>query len=709
MSDINENSDLLDDSDDLAGDQAPRPGLQKGRIRMAFARWWVILVFAVLGYVISLYTLTISQPMHSARAIIEVVTKKRQLVGSELERDRVGMQAAMLTMCSKIMGSSQLTKVVNSDKIQAIENAVPPPFSMKPKYWRSEEEMRFKSAAEVQTSQIVDMITGNLRVNPRPSTMLIDVQVSHMDRQTAVTIADAIVEEFIKTESIRKKASASGAYDILRNDAADAATALEIANASLSRYNSVRATSAALKEAESNMVSLKLRYGPKHPKMIVAVARMQSLKANLRREINEVSQAPSELDFWSQYKLRMDQLEKIMDAVQPSEGRVLRGESDAGQDVAAQAAKEDAKEAEQAWVALVQGALQARTGQITSEINNKQKNYDRMIQRIEDIEMSEKNEQYDLRIAEKAFPSGNVQVDKYKRLGQGLVGGALAGFAIAYILGMLDFKIYDVRTVEEATGLPCLAAVPESAIFDIEEEWVNVLDADPKSANAEAIRNLRASIMLLGKAERNKSILITSAAPGEGKTTIAAELAAAFALNEQKTILVDMDLRKPRVHTLFPSINESLGVSEVLSGQADLATVVQRTSVQGLHVICAGSKPPNPSELLQDKEIEDVITKLGEYYDRVIVDTPPVLPVSDTRLISRHVQTTIMVVRALKVPVGAIMRTKELLEQAKVHVSGVVINAMKRKHVGSGYYGYRGYGEYGGSGGYGGYYDDDDE
>ena len=215
--------------------------------------------------------------------------------------------------------------------------------------------------------------------------------------------------------------------------------------------------------------------------------------------------------------------------------------------------------------------------------------------------------------------------------------------------------------------------------------------------------------MLLGKAERNKSILITSAAPGEGKTTMASELAASFALNEQKTILVDLDLRKPRVHTLFPGVNESLGISEVLSGQADLAVVVQRTNVQGLHVICAGTKPPNPSELLQEDEIADIISKLCEYYDRVIVDTPPVLPVSDTRLIAQHVQTVILVVRALKIPVGAIIRTKELLEQARIHISGVVINAMKRKHIGSGYYGYRGYGEYGGSGGYGGYYDDDDE
>ena len=126
-------------------------------------------------------------------------------------------------------------------------------------------------------------------------------------------------------------------------------------------------------------------------------------------------------------------------------------------------------------------------------------------------------------------------------------------------------------------------------------------------------------------------------------------------------------------------------------------------------MICTGSKAPNPSELLQDNEIEDIIEKLTQYYDRVIVDTPPVLPVSDTRLLVRHVQTVLLVVRALKVPVGAVMRAKELLEGARAPIAGVVINAMKRRHSGSGYYGYRGYGEYGGSGGYGGYYEDDEK
>lgn len=694
MSATTNNNDNIAPFNDVDQEAPLKAGPQKSRIRMALTRWWIILIFAVMGYVVALYSLSIAEPKYSARAVIEVVTKKRQLVGGELEQDRVSLQQAMQTMASKILGSSQLTKVVQSDKIQAIENAMPPRFSWKPKYWRTESEMRFKSVAEASTSEVVSMITGNLSVRPRPGTLLMDVQVSHADPNSALAIADAIVEEFIKSEKRRIEDSSQEAKKILSADAAMAASDVEVAQRAISTYASVMQTNGRINEMNKNMVSLKQRYKSKHPDMINAVALLADIKKRFRNEIKAVMlSSPDERTFWSDYQQRMKEFEQII--------------TGSGQDSAARS--KAVVEAEEEWLALVQGALSARTGALQGQIANRKSHYNRVIQRITDLEVAEKNEQFELKIAEKAFRSGNVEVDKYKRLTQGVAIGALVGFAISYILGMLDFKIYDVRTVEEATGLPCLAAIPESSIFDLEDHWQNVLDADPKSANAESIRNLRASIMLLGKAEKNKSILITSAAPGEGKTTCASELAASFALNEQKTILVDMDLRKPRVHTLFPGINESLGISEVLSGQADLAVVVQRTNVPGLHVICAGTKPPNPSELLQEHEIADIISKLCEYYDRVIIDTPPVLPVSDTRLIAQHVQTVILVVRALKIPVGAIIRTKELLEQARIKVSGVVINAMKRKHIGSGYYGYRGYGEYGGSGGYGGYYDDDDE
>ncbi|BDS07617.1 hypothetical protein NT6N_26570 [Oceaniferula spumae] len=685
-------NDFADDHDELSQEVKPK-NIKGGmtRLRIVLSRWWLMLIFGILGYVIALYTLSIAEPSNKARATLEVVTKKRQLVGSELEQDKLRMEQMMITLANKLVGPSQLTKVVNSPKIQAIEKAVPPEFSFKPKYWRTKEELRYRTAAEASTPEVVKMITGNLQISPRPGTSLIDITVTHKDSTTAVTIADAIMEAYLDSESKRKSGGTTEAFKILRAEANNAEADLEAARRAMSAYNAVMSTNTLMQQKSDEIIKLKQRYKAKHPKLVDAVSMEEELKRRFRGEVNSVLNSPSELEFWSQYRDQMTEYE----------ASIKKAEAEQSEE-----AIEQAKVAEANWFMLVQRALSSRAGLLQSRISTKQALYDTITKRITEIDVAEENDEGEIKIAEPAYPSGNVQIDKYTRLVQGSVGGVLAGLALAYLLSLMDYKVYDVRTTEEAIGLPCLAAVPESDVFDIEEEWTNVLEAEPNSSNAEAIRNLRASVTLLGKAERHKCLLVTSAVPGEGKTTIASELAAAFALSEQKTLLIDMDLRKPRVHTLFPKLNDSLGMADVLAGQTELGKVIQRTSVDRLHVICAGSKAPNPSELLQDDDIAKIITKLCEHYDRVIIDSPPVLPVSDTRLLVGHVQTVIMVVRAMKAPVGAIMRAKELLQQADAPLVGVVINGMKQKHMGAAYFGYRGYGEYGADA-YGGYYEDD--
>ena len=119
---------------------------------MALSRWWMILVFAILGYVVALYTLSIAEPSHEAKGMLEVITKERQMVGEELEMDKLAVDKTLTTVASKLIGPSQITKVVNSSKIQSIDRAIPPAFSLKPKYWRTEEEQAYQSAAEAEPS-----------------------------------------------------------------------------------------------------------------------------------------------------------------------------------------------------------------------------------------------------------------------------------------------------------------------------------------------------------------------------------------------------------------------------------------------------------------------------------------------------------------------------------------------------------------------------
>ena len=398
-------NDIVEDLDDLEEDNALQPGQGVSRLRMALSRWWMILVFAILGYVVALYTLSIAEPSHEAKGMLEVITKERQMVGEELEMDKLAVDKTLTTVASKLIGPSQITKVVNSPKIQSIDRAIPPAFSLKPKYWRTEEEQAYQSAAEAEPSDVVKMITDNVKVKPRTGTTLIDITVTHKDARTAVLIADAIMEEYLKTEKERKSGGKSEAFTILRTEANAAAQDLETAQRATETYKSVMETNDLLKKKRSEMVLLKQRYKAKHPKMMVAQATYNDLTKRFQREIKAVMGNPSEVEFWAQHQAKLTEYEQ----------KIKEGDESAQ------------KEAEEQWLSLVQSALSARVGLLQGRITNKQALYDTLTKRITEIDVAEENNEGEVKIAERAYSVGNVQTDKYLRLAQGLGGGAILG------------------------------------------------------------------------------------------------------------------------------------------------------------------------------------------------------------------------------------------------------------------------------------------
>ena len=194
-----------------------------------------------------------------------------------------------------------------------------------------------------------------------------------------------------------------------------AAADVETAQRAMSTYASVMATNARINEMNKNMVSLKLRYKSKHPTMIDAQALLADIKKRFRNEISAIMQNPSELDFWSEYKLRMKPLEKAMDppAASPTQQKT-------------------AEQAEEKWLAMVQGALSARTGALKGQIGNRQKHHDRVVSRITDIEVAEKNDQFELKIAEKAFEPAMKIHDTTQKYGKGKVSTCKKSFYDIY-------------------------------------------------------------------------------------------------------------------------------------------------------------------------------------------------------------------------------------------------------------------------------------
>jgi len=215
---------------------------------------------------------------------------------------------------------------------------------------------------------------------------------------------------------------------------------------------------------------------------------------------------------------------------------------------------------------------------------------------------------------------------------------------------------------------------------------------NPKSPISEAYRTLRTNISFSAVDEDLRVIMVTSAGPGEGKSTTVANLAATYAQSDKRTVLVELDLRKPTVHKTF-KLSNRLGISHVLTKQASLDEVIQDTEIPNLSAITAGMIPPNPSELVGSKALGAILDQLKEQFDQIIIDTPPVLALTDAQLISTHCDGVVLVAESGKVKRSALLDAKERLQIVKAKIVGVVLNNAKRKVKDDYYYYYYGHDE----------------
>jgi len=216
-----------------------------------------------------------------------------------------------------------------------------------------------------------------------------------------------------------------------------------------------------------------------------------------------------------------------------------------------------------------------------------------------------------------------------------------------------------------------------------------ITSLNPKSPISEAYRTLRTNIEFSAIDEQLKIIAVTSAGPGEGKSTTAANLAVAFAQEGKKVLIIDADLRKPTMHHIFACSNR-YGLSNVIAGQSSVREVIADTMVDHLDLLTSGPIPPNPSEILSSKRMGTVLGELRLIYDLIIVDTPPTLAVTDAQIVASRSDGVILVFDAGKVKREAAMKAKANLEHVKARVLGAVLNNVDRNSGDAYYYYYYG-------------------
>jgi uncharacterized protein involved in exopolysaccharide biosynthesis/Mrp family chromosome partitioning ATPase len=455
-------------------------------------------------------------------------------------------------------------------------------------------------------------------------------------------------------------------------------------------------------QIEAAITTLALRYKDKHPRMMAAKASLGEAKVKLREAV--LAQRPILRNTLEQIKATEASLEQ---ALQNQQGVAVNLNRTA--------------------IGYQELARQAETDRAL---------YESVLRQIKDTNLAKDVKANAVSVIEHSpLPNSPVSPQPKKTILLGLLGGLAVGLAFVFGIDALDRSIKTVDQAESTLGLPVFAAVPDTTDEGpvsrlkrrskaFKSSNYRVVVETPESPAAEAFRNLRAALSLLGPEAERKVSLFTSAVPNEGKSFTSANYSLALAQQGYRVLLIDGDLRRPNMHKIFRFPNarnnsdedSAPGVTDCLVGEADVASAARQIpageiqlvdeSVEltedilaatggQLFVLAGGRRAPNPAEILAGPFFGQLIAKAATLFDRVVIDSAPILAVSDTLLMMPHVQTVCIVVRAAKTPRLAVHRAITLLAKSGIRPAGLVLNRLRRSR-GVGYYYYyasHGYGK----------------
>ncbi|HWR89413.1 MAG TPA: polysaccharide biosynthesis tyrosine autokinase [Dissulfurispiraceae bacterium] len=418
----------------------------------------------------------------------------------------------------------------------------------------------------------------------------------------------------------------------------------------------VQALRVQILKAEQNMSELSKKFGSKHPTMVTAQADLKVLKEKREQEIRRVVES-----IRNEYEL-----------AKSNETNFRR--------MAAQTKQETLNLNEK----FVQYEALKREAETSRQL------FDAIIKKIKEQDITQDIRTVNVWVVEKAeTPAAPTKPEKGRNILIGLLIGLFGGIGIAFLVDHLDNTVKSVEEVEEKFGVPVLGVVTllKSPGTGIEE----ISMKEPRSAFAESYKILRTAVLLSSGGAPPKNVLITSVMPGEGKTATSVNLAMTIAQAEHSVLLIDADLRKPRIHRIF-GLNNDKGLSTYLAGASDIDIVVSEIA-PNLSVIPSGPIPPNPSELLGSANMRTLIETLKGRFDFIIWDTTPLMTVTDSLILSANLDGTILVTKAGYTTYEGVSRALKSLQGTESRLLGIVINGLdvKKNDYYSRYYGY-GYG-----------------
>jgi capsular exopolysaccharide synthesis family protein len=406
--------------------------------------------------------------------------------------------------------------------------------------------------------------------------------------------------------------------------------------------------------AEQNIKDLSKKYGQKHPSMVNANSERDLLLKEKQFEINRIIEATR-----NSYELAKSKEENLKQLLAGAKQTML-----------------DVNER------FTQYSIMKREVDINRVL------YDTLTSNIKKSTVTEQSQEINIWVVQKAelprFPS---KPRKIRNLTLGLILGLFGGIGLAFFIEYLDNTIKDGNTLERKFGLTVLGSVEE--ITEKNEKVETFLLKNPLSPFAESYRLIRSSLLLSSPDHPPHTILVTSMSPQEGKTSTAANLARILSQNNQKILIIDCDMRRPRIHSLF-AVSNSYGLSNYLTGITE-KNLVKNIEGENISIITSGSIPPNPAELLHSSRMQLLIDDMLKIFDFIILDSPPIQSVTDSLTLSRLVDGTLLVTRAGKTTYDMMESGLKKLHEVHTLILGVIINGLHKSQNDAGYYGYYDY------------------
>jgi polysaccharide biosynthesis transport protein len=407
--------------------------------------------------------------------------------------------------------------------------------------------------------------------------------------------------------------------------------------------------------AEKSVMELSGRYGARHPVMEKTVADLQMLERKRKQEITRIVDS-----IRNEYELAVTNERNLRQKMESLKGEALR---------------------------LNDKFVQY--GALRREVETNRQIYEALMLRIKEQSATQEKQPVDLWVVEGAqVPASPAKPKTMLNLLIGVCLGVFGGVGLAFFAEYLDNSIKNPEDAEEHLQTPILGVITKGKSKVMEE----VVLKEPRSTFAENYKGLRTSLLLSSAGAVPRKILLTSSVSGEGKTTTAINLAMTLAQSDKRVVLIDGDMRKPRLHKVFKMKNGD-GLSNYLAGSGG-AEILKKGPHPNLTVVTSGPIPPNPSELFLSDRMQNFLDSLLDSFDFVICDTPPVMAVEDARILSRLCDGTILVTRAHQTTYEIAARSVKALREVKTPLLGIVINGLDlRKSGGSHYYYYQNYRE----------------